>query len=221
MDSDAVEVHWGDSMENILKRHAEQCAALAWVHESSQRWCGTWNTRLMFPSIILATFTGAGAVGADQMFPFQGSTTLIGILTLCVGTLQTIQNYFAFSKRSEGHRIASLAYAKLHSHLTMQLALPRSERKPANVVIESVQLETERLSEIVPLIPQQVKLQFQKRFADLQNFSIPSVLNGLDPVEISKEVMQRPRVVVVDAGIRVPPRATSPRRPLPQTPVTV
>ncbi len=194
-------IHWSDSLERVVKEEAERCAALAWAHERSQRWCANWNTRLMFPSVILATFTGAGAVGADSMFPFEGNTTLIGILTLCVGTLQTIQNYFAFAKRSGEHRIASLAYGKMHTHLSMQLSLPRSERKPAADVIEKIQGEMERLSEIVPLIPSAVKEQFTKKFKDLENYAIPSVLNGLESVRVAD--VETPVAVVTDDRPRV------------------
>lgn len=196
------EIHWSEPLEALVKSEAERCQALAWVHEESQRWCAAWNTRLMFPSIILATFTGAGAVGADQMLPFEGSGTLVGLLTLVVGTLQTIQNYYAFAKRSEAHRISALQYSKMHANLSTQLSLPRVERKPAADIIEMIQNETERLTEITPLIPQTIKEAFQKRFHDIEDFSIPHNLNGLVPVSVtSLDIIPRPKMRIELQGV--------------------
>ena len=185
-------VHWTDPLEAIVRKSAEQAQALSWVHEASQRWCATWNTRLMFPSIILSSLVGLGSVGASSILPFDGSTTLIGLTSGFVAILQTIQNYLAFAKRSESHRIASLAYSKLHSLLTLQLSLPRNERKSANDIIEIVRMETEKLADVAPLIPQVIKELFSKRFGSLDDYSIPCILNGLEKVKITTTDIEVP-----------------------------
>lgn len=150
-----------------------------------------WNTRLVFPSIILATFSGAGAVGSEQLLPFSGATTLVGVVSLFVGVLQTIQNYFDFAKNAEAHRIAALQYNKMQSQLSMQLSLPRSERKPAEEIIEWISNERDRLAEIVPILPQIIKDQFKKEFANLESFALPSNLNGLKCVTVVDEVAEK------------------------------
>lgn len=184
------EIQWSDSLEEITKEEAERCLALAWAHGESQRWCMRWDTRLMFPSIILSTFSGAGSIGADKLLPFSGAATLVGIVSLVVGTLQTIQNYFAFAKNAEGHRIAALQYGKLHSQLQTQLALPRRERKKAEDTILWLQQERDRLCEIVPLIPAPIKKLFHDKFGSIENFAIPSNLNGLTPVFVTRAVAE-------------------------------
>lgn len=191
-----TEIQWSDPLENITKEEAERCLALAWAHGEAQRWCMKWDTNLMFPSIILATFSGAGSIGADKLLPFEGATTLVGIISLVVGTLQTIQNYFAFAKNAEGHRIAALQYSKLHSQLQTQLSLPRKERKKAEEIIDWLQQERDRLSEIVPLIPLPVKKLFHEKFGEIENFAIPSNLNGLTPVFVTREMATMARVEI-------------------------
>jgi hypothetical protein len=178
-------IHWTEPLETVVKKKAEQCAALAWAHESAQRWCASWNSYLLFPSIVLSMFSGAGALGADKILPFEGSSTVIGVVSLVVTTLQAIQNQYKFASRSESHRIASLQYNKIYDHLATQLSLPRDERKPAGEIVAWIQNETERLSEIVPLIPASVKKDFQKRFHDLEKYAIPNILNGLEPVSVT------------------------------------
>ena len=180
-----MEPHWTEPLEKIVRKSAEHSLALSWAHEASQRWTASWNTRLMFPSIILSSLVGVGSVGSTTLLPFDSASTLVGILSITVGILQTIQNYFAFAKRSESHRIASLQYNKLHAQLSLQLALPRNERKSATDVIGFIQQETEKLSDVAPIIPETVKVLFKEKFHGLEDYSIPPLLNGLDKVEVT------------------------------------
>lgn len=182
-----ADIHWTEPLELIVRKSAEHALALSWVHEASQRWCASWNTLLMFPSIILSSLVGVGSVGSAQILPFEGASTVVGIVSITVGILQTIQNYFAFAKRSESHRISSLQYNKLHAFLSLQLSLPRKERKKAAEIIETVKSENEKLSDVAPLIPMSIKVMFQKRFGDIQDFSIPFILNGLEKVSITSQ----------------------------------
>lgn len=177
-------IHWIEPLEQLCKKEAERYGALRWVHDEAQRWCQTWNTRIQLICFIFSVFSGAGAVGADQILPFQGSTTVVGVISLIVSTIQTISNFLAFAKRSEGHKFASLSYGKLHSLLELQLSLPRNERKPANELLEMIQEETARLNEIVPQVPTNIKTVFHKRFGTLANYAIPATLNGLEPITV-------------------------------------
>lgn len=177
-------IHWIEPLEKLCKKEAERYGALRWVHDEAQRWCQTWNTRIQLICFVFSVFSGAGAVGADQILPFEGSTTVVGVISLLVSTIQTISNFLAFAKRSESHKFASLSYGKLHSLLELQLSLPRNERKPANELLEMIQEETARLNEIVPQIPINIKLKFQKRFHTLEDYAIPSILNGLERISV-------------------------------------
>lgn len=199
-----TDIHWNDSLEILVKKEAERSLALRWAHDESQRWCASWNTYLMFPSIILSTFSGAGTLGSNSLLPFNGSQTLVGIISLVVGVLQTIQNYFAFAKRSESHRIASLQYGKIHAELALQLSLPKSERRTATELIEWFKTETEKMAEISPQIPQSIKDKFHDKFKN-ETVAIPTVLNGLESVQITNDAgfvaePQRPIVKITTSS---------------------
>jgi len=186
------EAHWREPLEHLVKRKAEKCQALYVAHNDAYKWCKTWDTRFQIICIILSTFSGAGAVGSASLLPFDGSTTLVGLVSLFVGTIQMINNRLEFAKRAENHRIVSLAYQKLHSHLDLQLSLPRKEREPATQVIQVLEQEVERLTEIEPPIPETTKEAFHKRFKDLEDYSLPSCLNGLERVNIVEETISSP-----------------------------
>lgn len=181
------EAHWREPLELLVKKKAEKCQALYVSHHQAYQWCKTWDTRFQIVCIILSTFSGAGAVGSQALLPFEGSTTLVGIVSLFVGTIQMINNRLEFAKRAENHRIVSLAYQKLHTHLDLQLNLPRKEREKAIEVIKFLEQEIERLTEIEPPLPEAIKELFHKKYKDLENYSLPSILNGLEPVNIVVE----------------------------------
>ena len=189
------EIHWNESLERLVKKEAERALALRWAHDESQRWCASWNTYLFFPSTFLSILSGAGSVGANSLLPFDGAATFVGCVSLLVGCLQTIQNYFAFAKRSESHRIASLQYGKIHAELSLQLSLPKKERKKANDLIEYLKDETDRLSEIAPQIPAAIKVKFHEKFADIKS-AVPTILNGLEEVEITTDTISTPKPIL-------------------------
>ena len=197
-----AEPHWTEPLELLVRKSAEHALALSWVHEASQRWCASWNTRLMFPSIILSSLIGVGSVGSSEILPFSGASTAVGIASITVGILQTIQNYFGFAKRSESHRITSLQYSKLHAFLSLQLSLPRKERKRASEIIDTVRDLQDKLSDVAPLIPSTVKSMFHKRFGNIDDFSIPCILNGLEKVSITtQEWIDTPKTGAVRINI--------------------
>ena len=184
-----MDPQWHEPLEEVVKKSAEQALALSWAHEAAQRFCMNWNSYLMFPSIIFSALVGVGSVGSSELLPFTGSNQLVGLISLVVSILQTIQNYYGFARRSEAHRVTSLSYAKLHSYLSLQLSLPRNERKPAGDVIDYVRIETEKLQDVAPLMPQHVKEMFHSKFGTMTDFSMPPLLNGLEPVNVTQSDM--------------------------------
>lgn len=193
---------WHESLEVIIKKEAERSMALRWAHDESARWCASCNTLLVFPCIILSTLSGAGSVGSATILPFDGAPALVGVISLIVGMLQTVQSFFAFAKRSESHRIASLQYGKIHAHLELQLSLPRAERQTAKELIDWLKGETERLSEIAPQIPAAIKKIFHARFGDTPT-AVPVILNGLEPVTVTDATVATPKTKVT---VRLEPK---------------
>lgn len=137
--------------------------------------------------IILGTLNGAVSVGSDTLFGgSQFSSVGIGIAVINAAILSTIGSYFAWSRRSEGHRISSLNYAKLYRFLSIEMALPRDERMTPNDLLKYVKTEYDRLSEISPLIPVIINETFRLKFSDpkYDNISKPEDTNGLHPIII-------------------------------------
>ena len=200
---DHPSIHYTETFESLLKKSAEQFQCLAKAHSDSQRWTASSNTYLSIPVIILSGLAGLGAVGSQNLLPFEGGQTLVGMVSFCCATLQTIASYFAFAKRSEAHRQAAIQYSKLHQLISFELSLPRKERMPAHKLLDLLKDEAGRLLETSPQFPISVVKTFKREYGS-SSIAIPSSLNGLEEVKI---------VTVQEA----PPSLETPKSPLTQT----
>lgn len=178
---------WSTPLEQLLKAEGEKCLSYYWLHSQAEQYYSKCNTWLAIPVIVLSTISGAGSIGAESLFPdFPASGILIGFISISVGVMNTINNYFAFAKRAEGHRIASINYGKLHRLLSVELALPRGERTQADALVKSIREQMDRLLETAPAIPPQTILRYKSRFEQETDVSHPVETNGLDPIQVNR-----------------------------------
>lgn len=180
-------IHYTAALENLLKATAEECLALRWAHDESQRFCSAWDSRFQIPSIILSFLSGTGAVGGTQLLPFEGGMILVGFVSVFVGILGSVQSYLGYARKAEAHRIAALNFERLHREISIELALPRQERQPADKLLEKLRAEIDTLNETAPLLPEVVIVKFKQRFPNLQDYNLPPSLNGLDPVVVNTD----------------------------------
>jgi hypothetical protein len=194
-------IHFSDSFERILKKAAEQFSCLRKTHDDAERFTTKCNTYLTIPTIILSGLAGLGAVGSENLLPFNGSQTLVGMISFTCATLQTISSFFAFAKRAEAHRQAAIQYARLQQLITLELSLSREERMPADKMMMLLKDESSRLLETAPQLPYSVVTNFKQQFKDTK-VSVPSTLNGLEEVQVESSVptltqTPRPKVTLV------------------------
>lgn len=112
------------------------------------------------------------------------ASIIVGIVALLGAILSTISSYFKFAARSEAHRIASLQYVKLFRLIAVQMGLPRESRSPAGEFLKYVKGETDRLSEISPLLPPEVIKSMKSRFNAYKEVALPSEMNGLEMIRV-------------------------------------
>lgn len=196
-------IHYNDQLEAILQAEGERCMCWKWLHDKSQdqfNWANDW---IAIPVIVLSTLAGTGSIGSEALFAgnTQAASIAIGGISLFVGILNTIANYYGFAKRAEAHKIAAMLYDKLARQIRIELSLPRAERCPAEVLLKNVREQCERLSETSPLIPRSVILLFKKQFGETTpNISKPEITNGLDPIEVFRGEVQATPKIAVDVG---------------------
>lgn len=184
----AEEIHWNQQLEEILSQEGERALCYSWLHNKSQAIVSKYDTNIALPVIVLSTIAGTGSIASQSLFgQSQTASIIIGVISLSVGVMNTVSNYFGFAKRSEAHKISAMTYAKIHKFIVIELSLPRKERMKAKDMLKIIREQLERLAEISPQISEQIITLFNDKFHDQKNVSKPEITNGLDPIRVYVE----------------------------------
>jgi hypothetical protein len=196
MDDSLGVVSWNSQLEKILSDEGERCLCFSWLHDRSEKRYSRLHTAITLPSIFMATLAGSASIGTNSLFvKTEIANVVIGIITLSVGLLTTVSNYFSWAKRSESHRIADITYKKVYKFILIELSLPRSERMSAKDMLKTVRDETQRLEETSPQVPDTVIRDFKKRFGDsTPEVTKPEITNGLDPIYVYPSDLDSPMI---------------------------
>jgi len=177
---------WNSQLEKVIAAEGERSLCFSWLHDRSEKRYSSFSTCITLPSIVLATLSGSASIGIGQFIPDpRVGNTIIGVLTLSVAILTTVSSYFAWSKRSESHRIATITYKKLYRFILIELALSRSERMIPRDMLKVVRDESQRMAEISPQIPDPIIAEFKLKFGKTTpEVTKPEITNGLDPIYV-------------------------------------
>jgi len=187
-------MNWNSQLENVIADEGDKCISYMWLHDRAQKKYNRLDIFVNVPVIVLSTICGAGSIGSDTIFKgFSQATYIIGLLSLIVGVLNTLGSYFQWSRRTEGHRIASLQYFKIYSFIKIELSLPRESRTQPGDFIKMIRESLERLKEVSPQIPDDVIEKYKVAFKSYVDVSKPEICNGLDKIEIFSEVIESKR----------------------------
>jgi hypothetical protein len=178
---------WNEALEKVIQKEGEQAEGLYWLHTHAAQWASRRNDLIQLPAICLATITGFLSATSDLLPPIA-----VGALSVGVGILNTINSYFKYSQRAEGHRITGLLYLKTYKEIETQLSIPISQRTPAEVMLKQLREELQRVSETAPQLPTISLDAFKKKFKGT-DVAVPIVANGLDKIQILERPPSTPR----------------------------
>ena len=182
------QVSWSSQIEDLLALEGERCLGLAKLHKRCEDIASYKNNIIQIPVIILSTLCGTASVGTSSLFGDSPvAPTVIGLVSIGVGILNTIGGYFGYAKKSEAHRIAHLQYSKLFSQLNVELSLQRNERRPADVVLGNLRDTMERLAEVTPSISEKIISEFNKKYDSYKDVGMPIEANGLSKITVFRE----------------------------------
>ena len=186
MDEVNTAIKWSSVLEEFFKDMGEKSYCYAYLHKQAEASFGRKRNFIDLPVIILSTIAGTLSISRTAIFPasYEAEASIfIGILSLLVGILNTVGTYFSFAKRSEEHRSVYLQYSKLYRFIDIELSLPREERIRPSDLLKVARENYERLSEISPLIPNSIIVDFQTKFKSI-DVAKPSETNGLESIKI-------------------------------------
>ena len=173
-------------LEEVIASEAEKALVLRWLHDQSEKKYGKLNTYIAIPVIVISTLAGTASIGQESLFGTGDiAPIVIGLMSLSVSVLNVISNFFSWAKRSEGHRISSINYGKLHRWISIELSLPRTQRVPAKHFLKEIREQIDRLNETSPAIPQDVIDNFRVKLKGLKDdVSVPEICNEIKAVEV-------------------------------------
>lgn len=182
-------IRWSDKLEEYFAATGEKAHCLSWVHKRSEALYSYRRTWIDLPCIVGSGIIAFLNAGSGSMFngDMQTASVALGVGSLTVGILNTLGTYFSWSKRTEGHRISSIHYAKLYRFLAVELSLPREERLNPYNLLKYVKDQYDRLAETSPMLPPEVIKEFQMRFAHETEISKPEEANGLEKIIVFRE----------------------------------
>lgn len=190
MELDDRNIHWSNQLEDLIAQEGEKCRGLSWIHQHAEQSLSKKNTSIQIPVIILSTLCGTASVGSSSLFGQSEagvSNIVIGFVSIAVGVLNTLGNYFAYARKAEAHRIAYLHYSKLFSWVNVELSLPRNERMPPAEMLKQIRDEMERLAETTPSPPEFILSQFNSKFKSYTDVARPAETNGLQKIVVFRD----------------------------------
>lgn len=178
-------IHWTEMLEEYFASTGEKAHCLSWCHKRAEAMYSNRKTLIDLPVIVISGVTGFLSAGSTTMFSDPAASSIaLGVASLFVSVLNTAGSYYGWAKRSEGHRISAIHYARLYRFISVELALPRDERMQPNDFLKYVKDQYDRLQEISPLLPPEVIAEFQIKFAKETEISKPEEANGLEKITV-------------------------------------
>lgn len=183
-------IHWTEMLEEYFASTGEKAHCLSWCHKRSEALYANRRTLIDLPVIVISGLTGFLSAGSTTLFPDpRMSSVALGVASLFVSILNTAGSYYGWAKRSEGHRISAIHYARLYRFISVELSLPRDERTIPNDFLKYVKDQYDRLQEISPLIPPEIIREFQRKFKNEKDISKPEEANGLEKIVVFRNDM--------------------------------
>jgi len=177
------EIQYDATLETLLKEEAEKAESLSILHRMCHEKFGFWSNVINIP-IILGSAGVGFATGVDLGDGGQNNI-ILGLSSVIIGCIKSLDSYFQLSRRTETHRIVSLQYAQINKRIAIELSLNRTDRISAKDMLSIVKTDINNLEEIAPLIPEGIIHKYNDKYKNENNVKKPNITNGLTPIRVN------------------------------------
>jgi hypothetical protein len=176
---------YDDNLENLLKCEAEKAESLSILHRMSHEKYAFASNLINIPVIVLSSIIG---FTTGIKIDYEDINIVLGIASVFVGVIKSLDSYFQLAQRSERHRLVSLQYGQLCRKLSVELALERDVRENAKDMLTMIRTDIKNLEEIAPIIEDDIIDKYKTKYpkVDGENIKRPALTNGLSEVVINK-----------------------------------
>ena len=183
-------IDYNTDLEYLLKIHAEECESFSILHRYSYEKYNERSNYINIPVIILSSAIGFATgidIGYDKM------NIILGVSSIFVGIIKSIDTYFQLGKRSESHRLCSLQFQQINKKIMIELSLKRDQRISAKDMLQIIKTDIKNLQDIAPLIDEEIVKIFKKNYGERDvvsgkitfNAHTPNLCNGLTEVTVN------------------------------------
>lgn len=178
-------ISWHSAIEDYFAGIGERANSLSWAHKQAEAKYSALRAWIEVPCICLGVLNGAVSVGSQSLFGNSEFASVgVGAVALITALLGTINSYYAWGKRQEGHRIAAVQYGKLFRDMSVMLSLPRGERPEPTTMLTQVKQQYDQLAETAPIIPAPIIAAYRAKFYKLKDIHHPEDMNGLTAITV-------------------------------------
>ena len=155
-------IDYNSDLEYLLKIHAEECESFSILHRYSFEKYSERSNYINIPVIILSSAIGF-ATGID--IGYDNMNIILGVSSIFVGIIKSIDTYFQLGQRSESHRLCSLQFMQINKKLQIELSLHREQRQSAKEMLNIIKTDIKNLQDIAPLIDHDIINLYNKKYS--------------------------------------------------------
>jgi hypothetical protein len=158
-------IEWSYENEDILAEWCDIAQCYKWLNTETYKYYKDVTSSLTIPCIIFSTISGTASFGIPNV-PLEYQhiiPMIIGSITISVGIITTVQQYYRFAELKETHRILAIAWDKLARNIRIELAKAPLERIDARHFIKFTRIEFDRLMENSEIIPDNIVKKFNEK----------------------------------------------------------
>ena len=174
-------IEFNTPLEKLLKEQAEEAEAMSILHGIAHQKYNFRSNLLDIPVICLSAIIGF-TTGLD--FEYDKMNIILGVGSVFVGLLKSVQSFFQLPQRSASHRMGSLSYSAISKKIQIELRLKRTQRIPAKDMIGFIKTDMANLADILPEIENDVIQKFNSKYSEYKKTKRPAICNGLTDVVI-------------------------------------
>ena len=175
-------ITYNNELEKLLKENSEECESLSILHRMSYEKYNRLSNYINIPVIILSSAIGF-ITGIDLQY--DKMNIILGVGSVFVGIIKSVDTYFQLAKRAESHRICSLQFSQISKKLQIELTLHRKQRASAENMMNIVKTDIKNMQDIAPLIDDDIIEVYNGKYRRYKRVKKPNFVNGLTEVKIN------------------------------------
>lgn len=175
-------VTYNTNLEKLLKENSEECESLSILHRMSYEKYNTRSNYINIPVIILSSAIGF-ITGIDLQY--DKMNIILGVGSVFVGIIKSVDTYFQLAKRAESHRICSLQFSQISKKMQVELTLHRNQRMSAENMMNIIKTDIKNMQDIAPLIDDDIINMYNAKYRKYKRVKKPNFVNGLTDVVVN------------------------------------